>query len=132
MNAYHELAEAIRAGAAIRPQATNGDCFERRPLIEPGQCASCALGAAYESVVGPVQTWQEVPDWYEVAEEVYEAFPCISEPAPPCPEPTCQGAKVKSFHMSWDARDYVQNLINHLNDEHGWSREAIASWLDTL
>lgn len=27
---------------------------------------------------------------------------------------------------------YLRTTIGHLNDEHGWSREEIADWLDTL
>lgn len=28
--------------------------------------------------------------------------------------------------------DSLSNVIIHLNDGHGWSRERIADWLDTL
>lgn len=27
---------------------------------------------------------------------------------------------------------YLYSLITHLNDDHKWSREEIANWLDTL
>lgn len=128
-NNYEALAAAILRGAAYRPQATNGECFEHTTLSNP-PFASCTLGAAFESIDGPYLSWQEVPDFYEVAEGLFDKFPCVAERAPQCPEPTCDGDK--SFHMHWDARDCLQDVINHLNDEHKWSREAIADWISGL
>lgn len=123
-NAYSELADAMRKGAALRPQATDGDCFEVRSVLEP--FASCAIGAAVEATYGPYLAIRDAPNWDEAADWLYEAFPCVAEPAPTCPEPTCDSGK--SFHMSWDSRDCLQDLINHLNDEHTWTRHAIADW----
>ena len=44
----------------------------------------------------------------------------------PCPVPKCLG------HMSKMPTEYLRDTIIHLNDQHGWTRERIADWLETL
>jgi hypothetical protein len=102
-----ELAAAIRAGAARRPDQAFGDYFI-------GRRASCALGAAYEGM-------------YRLAEEMGGRrptkdlewfFDCLETTLRWCPVEGCKKHLVLS------------SMIVHLNDTHQWSREQIASWLE--
>lgn len=47
-----------------------------------------------------------------------------------CPEAQCPRPPVSQF--SRQALHTAHSWILHLNDEHRWSREDIADWLDTL
>ena len=97
-----KLSEAIRLGSMIRPQVI-GEFF--------ADGGSCALGAALEAIgVGygtydgdaPLDTvWPETwPDTWAVAA---------------CPE-CCRQSD-------------AANIIAHVNDLHGWTREQIADWV---
>lgn len=101
-----ELAEAIRAGADRRPEQAFGDYFH-------GRHASCALGAAYEGMY-------RLPDNMEgrrPTKDLEEYFDCLDGTVRPCPAAPCR--KVLTLSA----------LIVHLNDEHRWTREAIATWV---
>ena len=52
-------------------------------------------------------------------EELREVLPELFTETAPCP--ACDGSP-ETFY----------NMIQHLNDQHQWTREAIADWLDTL
>lgn len=100
------LAEAIRSGADRRPEQAFGDYFY-------GRHASCALGAAYEGMY-------RLPDDMEgrrPTKDLEEYFDCLEGTVRPCPEHGCK--KVITLAA----------LIVHLNDDHRWSREAIAAWV---
>jgi hypothetical protein len=102
-----ELASYIRAGAERRPDQAFGDYFK-------GQRASCALGAAYEGMYRlPRQADGTHPtkdlDWF---------FDCLEGTVRRCPAERCSKTLVLSA------------IIVHLNDDHRWSREAIAQWLE--
>lgn len=129
MSTFHDLADAIRRGAALRPQATNGEYFEETSFFMP--FASCAIGAAIEAHDGPYTTWADTPGYVETG-ELYETFPCLSEQAPVCPDLACGWSSDDSAYLFFDDRDRLSDLINHLNDEHKWARVAIANWLDSL
>ncbi len=93
---WHELAEAIRRGSLLLPQAF-GRCFEKNG--EGVNIGSCALGAA-----------------------IMGGFPVPNAHLPSQPRglcPSCVGT-------------YGSILVQHLNDDHGWERERIADWLETL
>ena len=105
-----ELAAAIRKGAERRPDQAFGDYFI-------GRRASCALGAAYEGM-------------YRLAEEMGGRrpskdlewfFDCLEGSVRKCP-----GGDGCRKTLSLAA------ILVHLNDDHKWSREQIAGWLDTL
>lgn len=130
MNQYRDLAEAMRKGAALRPQATNGEYFEMS-LSEHPSFASCALGAAYEAVHGPFETPGDVPDYLN-AEQDWTEFPCLWDVAPVCPDLACAWTEADSVYLEFDSRDRLFDLINHMNDEHKWTRQSVANWLDTL
>jgi hypothetical protein len=109
-SAHHgpkELASAIRAGASRRPEQAFGDYFV-------GRRASCALGAAYEGI-------------YRLAEEMGGKrptkdlvwfFDCLESSVRRCPVDGCK------------KRLLLSAMIVHLNDNHTWSREQIATWLE--
>jgi hypothetical protein len=101
-----ELAEFIRDGSKRRPDQAFGDYYQ-------GESASCALGAAYEAMYRlPRKVEGQHPtrdlDWF---------FDCL-DTIKPCPEHGCR------------KRIYLAALIVHLNDDHRWSREQIARWLE--
>ena len=100
----HELAEFIRNGAHTRTEQAFGDYFS-------GQNASCALGAAYEAMYRlprtPGRPTRDL-DWF---------FDCL-DTVKACP---AEGCRKKLF---------LAAIIVHLNDDHRWSREEIAQWLE--
>ena len=102
------LASFIRAGAERRPDQAYGDYFK-------GQRASCALGAAYEGM-------------YRLPREVGRPAP-DEGPRVVLRLPRRHGARRARWRAagrSWRWR----RIIVHLNDEHRWTREQIATWLE--
>lgn len=100
-----ELAEFIRNGATRRTDQAFGDYFS-------GANASCALGAAYEAMYRlPAEGGRPTRDldWF---------FECL-DTVKPCPGG--DGCKKRLF---------LAAIIVHLNDDHRWSREQIAEWLE--
>jgi hypothetical protein len=105
-----ELAEFIRAGAKRRPDQAFGDYYR-------GRSASCALGAAYEGMYRlPQQATGVRPtkdlEWF---------FDCLEGSVRRCPG---GGGCKKTLSLA--------AILVHLNDDHKWTREQIASWLDGL
>ncbi len=99
-----ELAHAILAGARLRPQSF-GSYFS-------SDGRSCALGAAYEGIyVLPRDAESILPRRLE------RFFHCLEHVIRACPE---------GCHK----RLPLAPLIVHLNDDHRWSREQIAAWLE--
>lgn len=103
----HALADAIRHGAERRPEQAYGDYFH-------GRHASCALGAAYEGMY-------RLPGDMEgrrPSKDLDAYFDVLDGTVRRCPGEGCR--KVLTLGA----------LIVHLNDDHRWSREAIAAWVD--
>jgi hypothetical protein len=99
-----ELAQAILAGAQARPEQSFGEYFQ-------GRQASCALGAAYEGMYPlPSDASNVRPRHLE------RLFDCLEYTLRSCPE----GCKKR---LSLGA------MILHLNDDHRWTRQAIAEWV---
>lgn len=99
-----ELAQAILSGALSRPEQAFGEYFE-------GRRASCALGAAYEGMYAlPRDAGGIRPRHLE------RLFDCLENTLRSCPE----GCK---------KRLALGAMILHLNDDHHWTREAIARWV---
>jgi hypothetical protein len=99
-----ELAQAILDGAHARPEQAFGDYFI-------GRRASCALGAAYEGMYAlPLDAAGIRPKHLE------RLFDCLEYTLRSCPE----GCRKR---LSLGA------MILHLNDDHHWTREAIAHWV---
>lgn len=114
MKQYCTLSEAIRAGAAIRPQGFD-DLFLK---TADGRLGSCALGAGYEAMFGsPCANTQANYD------KVDAAFPYLLETFPGCPlGDDCESEIEPTYDLS--------DLVVHLNDQHEWTRERIADWLE--
>src|SRR5262245_58555923 len=99
-----QLAEAILKGALTRPDQAFGDYFV-------GRRASCALGAAYEGMYRlPAAAEGVRPRHLE------RLFDCLENTLRTCPE----GCRKKLA---------LGAMILHLNDDHHWTREAIAQWV---
>lgn len=100
------LANYIRNGSERRPDQAFGEYYS-------GRSASCALGAAYEAMYrlpkdpGGAHPTRDL-DWF---------FDCLDR-VKPCPHDGCK------------KRIYLAALLVHLNDDHRWSREDIATWLE--
>lgn len=58
----------------------------------------------------------------------------VSNPIPNLSKSCSALNEVVSFPSgcAWRGKDTVSNIIQHLNDREGWSREAIADWLESL
>ncbi len=99
-----ELARAILDGSHARPDQAFGDYFQ-------GRRASCALGAAYEGIYHlPLEASGIRPKHLE------RLFDCLEYSLRSCPE----GCRKRLF---------LGAMILHLNDDHRWTREAIAHWV---
>ena len=104
----NELARAIAVGALRRPEQAFGNYFV-------GRSASCALGAAYEGMYRlPEEAGQILPKRLE------RLFDCLEGSVKRCPANGCKKTLI------------LAAMLVHLNDDHLWSREAIASWVETL
>jgi hypothetical protein len=102
----HELAEAIRAGARRRREQMFGAYFE-------GTDRSDALGSAYEGIYRlPADATGIRP------KGIYKFFNCLDDSLRRCPEPGC------------GKQHLLDTLIIHLNDDHQWSRERIAAYIE--
>jgi hypothetical protein len=102
-----ELASAIRAGAARRPDQAFGDYFI-------GSRASCALGAAYEGMYRLAKDM----DGKRPTKDLTSFFDCLEGTIRSCPVEGCK------------KRLLLSAMIVHLNDHHEWSREQIATWVE--
>jgi hypothetical protein len=99
-----ELAAAILTGAKRRPSQSFGSYFGP-------EGGSCALGAAYEGV-------------YLLPEDAHDAVPrrldrffdCLENISKRCPAGCHKQIPIGA-------------MIVHLNDDHQWTREQVASWL---
>ena len=101
----HALALAIRSGAEHRPRQAHGAYFDAFG-------GSCALGAAYEGVYRlPEEVAGEIPHRLD------RFFHCLENVSKRCP------AGCKKVIP-------IGAMIVHLNDDHDWTREQIAAWLD--
>lgn len=100
-----KLSDAIRRGAALRPQGF-GDYFDDR--------GSCALGAAIEAITGNLIFDDDL--WFDFPELECIRVACPADQQGFCPVGTTN----------------LEIIITHLNDGHRWPREAIADWLDSI
>ena len=98
------LAKAILDGAHVRPDQAFGEYYQ-------GRRASRALGAAYEGIYHlPVDATGIRPKHLE------RLFDCLEYTLRSCP-------------VGCKKRLALGAMILHLNDDHHWTREAIAAWV---
>ncbi len=100
------LSEAIRLGAALRPQAFS--------TVFDG-VGTCALGAALESI-----GWKPGIDLNDAAWDYgrHLAFPLLRSLA--------------AHPVYSDLIDSVNSIVISLNNKHCWSREQIADWIESV
>jgi hypothetical protein len=103
------FADAIRLGAMMRPQAHGA-------IFEGGK--SCAMGAALEAagVRFPINSC----DYDQHLWRLYETLQWPLGRQTRCP--AC--LRATSVTLGW--------LVTHLNDDHLWTREEIAAFVDTV
>lgn len=124
-----KLSEAMRIGAAKRPQC-RGVYFGYpnreilTPDLEPPPVKNCAIGAALEGA-------GKITDLYDVTAVEYPLDEKLAEFGVPfdasmlCPVHECEA-------NIYNRDSTLSNTIFHLNDDHFWTREAIADWLASL
>jgi hypothetical protein len=99
------VSEYMRIGIGFRPKQITGFFVHRD--------GSCALGALTEGIAGRVLDWGMTFDYEDVVSPVFPGLLSLTGLCPVC-------AAGES------------STITHLNDEHKWTREQIAIWLDGL
>lgn len=99
-----KFSEAIRLGAMMKPQAF-GKTFD-------GEGRTCAVGAAYDAI-GKLTA----PGF--AIDQLNEVFPIIAT----LHKKSCPVCSTDDFGW-W--------VIPHLNDEHKWTREQIAEWVEMI
>ena len=106
MKHFCSISDAIRVGAVLRPQI-------RRNMMRNG--GTCALGAAAEAIgLEEIESgcYSELIRLYPYLETTGILCPVLSGCSMGMQDPT------------------LGRAITHLNDDHGWTREAIADWLE--
>lgn len=120
MSEFNKLSQAIREGANIRPQA-KGAPFTYDSTI--GQTCSCAIGAAVEAAV---------PDFEPTYN--YDFNKCFHIQTSTAWRTLCETLGLNEDEMEYHPhRDRVLPLvevISSLNDVYGYTREAIADYLE--
>jgi hypothetical protein len=123
---FGSFSDAIRYGATLRPQAFGA--YTRGH-------STCAWGAGLEALLGRPLTIEECLSEEGLKKIIADtalwsrfAYLRTKVPSP------CGCVRVEGFQN----RDYspntsksIANMIVHLNNEHEWSREQIADWLQS-
>ena len=106
------LSEAIRIGAAMKPQTFG---------VERDDRGTCALGAAYDGM-GTINAGQEELIALDFnLKLIYDH----KELCPAC------GLNLE-YREDKRKAGLICNMIPHLNDQHRWSREAIADYIEAM
>jgi len=126
MKHFCSFSEAIREGAKIRPQAFFG-------YVRGG--GTCALGAGLEAILDrPLSadecaTKEGLRSIVQAADFWNRYHYLRTETVAPC------DCRVVSGFREWGGGDNtstrLDNLIVHLNNDHKWTREQIADWLES-
>lgn len=111
------LSEAIRLGATMRPQSVG------HFLDDDG--ASCAQGAALDAVGRLSESatecryaMSELWPWSYYSQHIVGTLKGVT-----CPD---GGGHMCRYY----ADDSINGIIAHLNNEHRWTRERIADWVE--
>lgn len=125
MSEYHDLVKAIHEGSANHPQAFGDYCLE----LEDG-LHTCVLGAVYTTLKDNIAVAFDE----EIARTLVASFPFLVLPYA-CPE-GCNYLQYCADNCLDDCYEgetwNLRILLAHLNDDHHWSREQIADWVDGL
>lgn len=103
-----KLSEAIRLGAMLKPQGFGACLWDGR---------TCAMGAAYDAI-GGLGVIDDGKGWGK-ALAVW---------------PSLRIFLGRECHLCSDESPMPSeaNVIAHMNDAHGWTREQIATWVQEL
>ena len=114
-----DLATAIREGSTKRGPA-RGHFFRVTCAVDGIETVgSCALGAAFEALTG-----RSKAGTYEyISKTLAAAFPALTRAEARCP---------MAGDCAVDGTAPLFDLIPHLNDDHGWTRERIADWVEAV
>lgn len=115
MSQTMKLSEAIRLGATVSHQIYGA--------LKDRNGGTCAWGSALHAIgildrvnmLCTLQDEQLPKDWVLLKGEI--SF---------CPEEVCR------FHDHTNPLFDMEGCIAHLNDEHKWTREQIADWVQTI
>jgi len=107
------LSEAMRIGASWSKSIR---------LVWKRDDGTCALGAAYEGTFGTIKGALGTHP-LEESVRLKAEYRILSRGAAECPV---------SNMCPKDLTNTVMQMIAHLNDNHDWSREKIADWIETL
>ena len=107
---FCSFSEAIREGAKLRPQATYAMTQNSR---------TCALGAGADAI-----GFEEPTIVRGCYQDLVDLYPYLETRGVACP------ADHPGYRCTEADRVSLGRLIAHLNDECGWTREAIADWLE--
>lgn len=105
-----KLSEAIRLGAMLKPQGYQ--LYQRNG-------ASCALGAAMDAL--GIQAEEQMSSAFTEFATLRLCTHEVAEFPPGC-----------SDECRWSHPFRMGDLIVHLNDDHRWTREQIADWVETI
>lgn len=125
-----KLSEAIRIGSKQRPQAfyllfaSKWVDTSRGPRLE--SYASCAWGAALEGAGLINPAIDDDHDYDEFIEEFDGLVDAHLDEDGVITKIQCAVADCE--HNRYD----IPYLVEHLNDDHKWSREKIAEWLEGM
>lgn len=116
------VAGAMREGAQRRPQ----QCFHSLYQLQSGNriIATCAIGAVYDTL--GILT---MPDhFFRVPAHIAAFFNrCLAQDGmESCPQPYCTFFHAPTNIGAWKWLDF----IFHLNDQHHWTRERIADFIE--
>ena len=109
------LSDAIRLGAMLAPQGFGAYIHQ---FMGDDQ-TSCALGAAARAIDS------QAVEVDEVVEALDAAFGTLLNT-------TRRRCPVNEHGVKCGVRRVTANVITHLNDDHRWTREQIADWVETL
>lgn len=130
-----KISEHIRAGAKLRPLARHGFFqVERSGEIDPATgeapkvIASCSLGALAESAglvdgLLAADILKSLALVYIDPDKLFQKFPELNNTGYDCPR-IVEDCKYSSTSLG--------TIIFHLNDQHKWTREQVADWVESV
>jgi hypothetical protein len=108
-----KLSEAIRMNGMMKPQGFG-------PWSMTSLSAPCALGGALQ-ILGRQCTEETGPNYFALNEQWEWLLPNQE-----CPIPDCNYGKTPQSNTN------ATCVIFHLNDDHRWTRQQIADWVETI
>lgn len=111
--------EAIRAGCCILTRQVDGD-------FDDGQGGGCVLGAAFLGALGTTQGTFAASFMARAGAALPDLKLRVSCPQCGIARPSWCSDSNPYLEAGW----FAAPILVHLNNDHQWTREAIAEWLD--